>query len=128
LTLCYLQISSLIELTGCKASVDVVQCNNITSGKGLENCEEVILTELRELCDVGMLGAVPRVSITFCPKVLELWRSEPDQCVELNDMAQVENLDLLALAANIQIDWTRVLPQAGARPSALAGALAGAPC
>jgi hypothetical protein len=61
------------------------------------------LSDLRGLHDVQSLGAVPWVGITSCPKVLELWRSEPGQCVELTDMAQVKSLDTLAQAASIEI-------------------------
>jgi hypothetical protein len=94
----------LLGLTGVKAAVDVISCPNVRSAEGLQGCKSVYLLQLQQLCDVGMLGAVPHVSIDSCPKVLELWRSEPGQCVELTDMAQVKNLDTLTLAASITID------------------------
>jgi hypothetical protein len=104
LTLHNVPVKDLIELTGCKAFVHATQCDNITSGKGLEDCESVLLSDLRGLYDVQSLGGVPRVSVRSCPKVLELWRSEPGQRVELTNMAQVKSLDTLALAASIEIN------------------------
>lgn len=104
LTLDELPIMDLLGLTGVKAAVNVLSCPNVRSAEGLQGCKSVFLSQLQQLCDVGMLGAVPWVSIHSCPKVLELWRSELSQCVELADMAQVENLDTLALAASIKID------------------------
>jgi hypothetical protein len=97
-------IENLLGLTGVKAAVNVLSCPNVRSAEGLQGCKWVHLLQLQQLCDVGMLGAVPWVNITSCPKVLELWRSERGQCVGLADMAQVENLDLLALATSIKID------------------------
>jgi hypothetical protein len=95
----------LLGLTGVKAAhVNVFSCPNVRSAEGLQGCKSVHLLQLQQLCDVGMLGAVPSIAITSCPKVLELWRSERGQCVALADMAQVENLDTLALAASITID------------------------
>ena len=103
LTLHDVPVKGLIELTGCKAFVRATQCGNITSAEGLEDCESVMLSNLRGLCDVQSLGGVPSVCIISCPKVLELWRSEPGQCVELANMAQVKSLDTLALAARVDI-------------------------
>ena len=96
-------IENLLGLTGVKAAVNVLCCPNVRSAEGLQGCKSVHLLQLQQLCDVGMLGAVPSIAITSCPKVLELWCSERGQCVWLADMAQVK-LDTLALAASITID------------------------